>query len=122
MAPLKSWLFTSGLGLAVTCGILGWALHVYSGDMLVPEINFDEFVAKSNEEVQKLSAAELWNTWTVSYASQEKLPEWQQAGWKQQHEQGLLLRNIAYGILGLGAVGLLAFLSAIFMPNKKVSL
>ena len=119
--PVKRLLFTLGLAVAVIAGVAGGVLYNYSGNLIGKDEQTRSEIAEFKEMEESLAdatAAELWDLWYGSIEPAE-LPEWKEATWNKNYAQGTILRNFAYGILGVSGIGLLVAISSFFIGNKK---
>ena len=119
--PLKRLLFTLGLGVAVIAGVAGGLLYNYSSNMIgKDEKTRNEIAEFENADalLADASPGEMWDLWYSSIDDYE-LPEWKEAHWNKNYAQGTILRNFAYGILGIAGIGLLTALCSFLIGSKK---
>lgn len=119
--PVKRLLFTLGLALAVIAGVAGGLLYNYASNMIAKDQQTRSDIAefKKTELLEKDAPPHVvWDLWYGSI-KQSELPEWKEADWNKNYAQGNILRNFAYGILGVAGIGLLLAISSFFISNKK---
>ena len=107
---LKQWLFSGGLVVLVLAAVAGFATWFYA-DSLVTISNIDQRVAAANQQIPTISPAQIWDSWD-DLTSAGQLPEWKEIESIGHNKQAAYLKNIAYGFIGLAAVGLLLLLSS----------
>ncbi len=117
--PLKAKFFAIGLAIAAIAGGSGWALYNYADNMVeVTNVDTNSIAEMVNEPVADATPVELWDTW-YNLLDGETLPDWQQADWNRYNSQGKILKNLAYGLIGVAGFGVLMLFSSFFIPNKK---
>ena len=119
--PVKRLLFTLGLAVAVIAGVAGGLLYNYSGNLITKDDQTRSEIARYknvNDPYANATASQLWDQWYTNIKPLE-LPEWKEADWNKNYAQGTILRNFAYGILGVSGIGLLVAISSFFLSNKK---
>ena len=113
---LKQWLFAGGLVIVVLAASSGFAIWFYA-DSLVTISNIDAQVNAASQHIPSMSPAEVWDSWD-ELTSNGPLPEWKEIESIGQNKQAAYLKSIAYGFIGLAAIGLLALLSSFFIKVR----
>lgn len=114
-SDLKRFLFSAGLLVAVLGGILGLALSYYA-DMLSTELMLEEKIKYGNKFVDTMAPGHLWEAW--DQMETKGLPDWQESQDVRYNKQAGHLKSIAYGLIGLGGLGLLSLLASFFVKGK----
>lgn len=105
-----SWLFSGGLLLAVLGGLLGAALFSYA-DGLAVDTQVDEQIEWGQTQIGGLKGGQLWDAWD---ALSQGLPDWTETAGVRYNKQSGHLKNIAYGLFGISALGVLALIGSFF--------
>ena len=112
-SQLKRWLFTLGLAFAVLFGCAGAGLYWYAGS-IQREVDADTAVASQAADIDNLTDAEVYQV-AATINSEDTLGEYFQPAVIKNNKQGEILKFIAYGLLALAGVGLLALIGAFFV-------
>lgn len=116
---IKGVLFAVGFGVAVIAGIAGGFLYQYASTMVAnTNLDSERIVKEGAAEVEGAPIGALWEYWNTDIEGVE-LPDWQESSWRRYNRQGRTLTNIAYGILGVAALGLLVMLGSFFIAKTK---
>lgn len=118
--PWRGTLFVGGILALLIGGATGWVIKQGAEPYIHENITADDVVKSIEGEIDKLSHTQLWDLWTQDFASKRALPEWQEADWRLISDQAVVMRNVAYVLLGLAGLGLAAIISSAFLPNKKI--
>ena len=112
----KRFLFSGGLLVAVLGSLLGLALSYYA-DSLATELKVEEKIEFGSAYVDTMTPGRLWETWDRLAA--KGLPDWQESQDVRYNKQAGYLKSIAYGLMGLGGLGLLSLLASFFVGGRK---
>jgi len=100
-------LFVLGMLLLIFGGGGGGGLWYYaSGKLSNYETALEEKITELDsfiDEANVIELAQLYETMPLEGG----LPPWQERSYVGQNKQGLILRNIAYGLLSVGGIGLI---------------
>ena len=109
---LKSWLFSGGLMIAVLSAVAGIALLNYANGLYSPISEYTDLIEKtSNEEIDTMAAAQMWDWFSGSaslsnYLKQEKIshlpPIDYHYGWKvsiREHQELLMDALLTVGVV-----------------------
>ena len=110
MSATGRWLFTIGLGLAVVAGVAGWGVQRFASN-LHTEINAEEVLAKNEEAISTMPAAEIY-LMASHFEKEDRVGEYKELPFVKNNIQGSILTYIAYGLYGLAATGLAMLLTA----------
>jgi hypothetical protein len=110
---LRRWLFTVGLASAVFLGAAGVGIYQYAGS-IQREIDTDGAVAAYESDIQGLTDAEVYQV-AAGYQSDASIGEYYQPATIKSNKQGEILKSIAYGMLAIAGVGVLALISSFFV-------
>lgn len=113
----NSILTTLGLLIALVCGGAGGFLYWYGSDMVTDEFNMEEQIEFMNESIDKFSPAEVLRQYT-SINADEGLGDWQETTVMRYNNQGYIIKNFSYGIMGLAVVGLLMMIWGFFSKGS----
>ena len=102
---LKRWLFTLGLAMAVLLGAAGFGVYQFAAS-IQQEIDADGALAAYEKDIDMLSDAEVYQVAAV-HSEQETIGEYFQPQSIKSNKQGEILKYVAFGLLGLAAIGLL---------------
>lgn len=102
---LKRWLFTLGLAMTVLLGAAGVGVYQFAGS-IQQEIDAEKAMENIEARIAEMSDAEIYQV-ASSYDSEDTIGEYFQPGTVKSNKQGEILEYVAYGLLGLAAVGLL---------------
>ncbi len=111
----KRSLFAIGLLMAVVGGILGVALYWYANSLFT-DIQLEERIAYASEQIDQMSPAQLWDLWHQD-SFEEGLGEWVEPRFAGLNKQSAILKNFAYGLLGIAALGVVTLLSSFAAKN-----
>ena len=107
-------LFVLGMLMLIFGGGGGAGLFYYASNMLFDyRTKVDEAIVEVSTSVDELNLSEL----TAFYQSmplEQGLPAWQEPPYVRRHKQGIILRYIAFGLLTIGAVGLIVAIAGFF--------
>ena len=107
-------LFVLGMLLLIFGGGGGGALLYYASNMISNySTKLEEAVVAVNSEVDKASLLDM-TTLYESMPLEGGLPPWQEPPYVSRHKQGVILRYISYGLLTIGAVGLVVAIAGFF--------
>jgi hypothetical protein len=116
--PLKPWFFVIGIAAAALLGVCGWLLQGYANSMIALGEMYIESVPP--EYFDSLNTQEdLWASWYQFFEENKDLPPWQPSTIKTTRQTGALFKNISWGLLGAGGLGLLLAVTSFFLPNQK---
>ena len=100
-------LFVLGMLMLIFGGGGGGGLFYYaSGKLFDYETVIEEKIAKLDGFVDPLNVIELAQLYETM-PLEGGLPAWEERPYVGQNKQGLILRNISYGLLALGGIGLI---------------
>ena len=105
-----SWLFSGGLLVAVIGGLLGIALLGYANSIRV-DTRVEEQIEWRQTQIGELAGGQLWEVWDQMA---EGLPDWAETEGVRYNKQSGHLKNIAYGLFGISAIGALALIGSFF--------
>jgi len=101
---LKRWLFTLGLAMTVLLGAAGVGVYQFAGS-IQEEIHAESRLEDYNKDIEQFSDAEVYQI-AATYTEDQTLGEYFQPGLVKNNKQGEILEYVAYGLLGLAALGL----------------
>lgn len=108
-----------GFGVAVIAGAAGWFLYQYASTMVAKtDVDSERIIREGAEQVENAPVGALWEYWNTNIEGTD-LPDWQESSWRRYNRQGKTLTNVAYGILGVAALGVLVMLSSFFVSKTK---
>ncbi len=107
----SSWLFSGGLLVAVTAGLLGIALLIYA-QSLSTESRLAEKIAFGNQQIEPLPAGLLWDAWDKMTI--DGLPDWKETEDNRYNKQSVYLSYVAYGLFGVALIGAGSVASSLF--------
>ena len=102
---LKRWLFTLGLAMAVLLGAAGFGVYQFAGS-IQQEIDADGALEQLAKDIDGFSDAEVYQVATT-YDVDESIGEYFQPDRVKSNKQGEILEYVAFGLMGLAAIGLL---------------
>ena len=108
-------LFVSGLALAILAGAAGLALYQYAQSKVI-EFDVAGRVEAYEKLIDELSPTGVLGTYVNADLSQG-LPEWVEQPHIGSNKQAAILKNFAYGLFGLAALGLLTLLGSFLVPK-----
>lgn len=108
---LKNLLFAGGLAIAILGGGAGYGLFRYA-ESKIEDFDVENEVADFEAFADSLSPAQVVQ-YFESLKVEEGLGEWREQTIIGENRQGMILRNIAFGIMGLGGAGLLSMLASL---------
>ncbi len=111
-----SWLFSGGLLVAVAAGLCGIALLSYA-NQLSGETKIDEQIEWGRTQLDDLPDGHLLDAWE---SLSQGLPDWSESNTVRYNKQSAHLKNIAYGLFGLSALGLLAIIGSLATGKRSV--
>ena len=115
----KSVLFSSGLGLAVIAGAIGWVIFNYGSGLVEETASAVGYATNNvNVPVQDAEPEILWDLWHSNPIIDDELPDWSESIWTRYNKQGKILRNISYGIFGVAGIGALLMVGSFILPSK----
>lgn len=107
-------LFVLGMLLLIFGGGGGAGLYYYASAMLSDySVRLEEAVVKISEDVDTASLPALAEFYE-NMPLEAGLPAWQEPPYVSRHKQGVILRYISYGLLTIGAVGLILAITGFF--------
>lgn len=115
---VKSWMFVSGLVVAVTCGIASWGLYQYASTLIVKRQDPTEIIKSMEENFDDYTAAELWATW-MSFSANKDLPDWDEVAWGAIDAKGRTFQTTAFYIMVVGGGGLLLAFFSLFLGSRS---
>ncbi|QEG24618.1 hypothetical protein [Mariniblastus fucicola] len=115
-SPLKSWLFTGGLLLAVLGGIAGSAAQYRANEFRV-DIDFDAAVAKEMDLIDSHSPAEIYGIAVESTKDSFAL-EYSEVPYRTSNIKSGIIQWVAWTCFGVAGVGLLMLLGSFFVKNQ----
>ena len=110
---LKRWLFTLGLAMTVLLGAAGIGVYQFANS-IQREIDAEGALRNIEARLEKMSDAEVYHV-AASYKSKDSIGEYFQPGLVKSNKQGEILEYVAYGLLGLAAVGLLMLIGSFWV-------
>lgn len=113
----KSVLFSIGLATMVIFAASGVGLYYYSTTIEIP-VDFDRGMEFQNSQLDGMNAADLWDFYYENLKD-APLGDWQEHEVTKGNLQSGILKKFSYGLLGIGALGLLMLLGSFVMPNKR---
>jgi hypothetical protein len=115
---LRSWLFSGGLLIATLMGAGGLALQTYARTLYSDVGKFKQsYEATTTESIDRMKDFEVLEWWNSM--QNRELGEWKEHPGVGYNVQSRILTNIAYGMYGLGGLGLLCLVSS-FMVGQPV--
>ena len=115
-SEIKRFLFSAGLLVGVLGLLLGLALSYYA-DSLATELKLEEKIEFGNAFVDTIPPGHLWETWDTM--TTKGLPDWQETQDVRYNKQAGHLKSIAYGLFGIGGLGLLSIIASFFFVGRK---
>lgn len=107
-------LFVLGMLMLIFGGGGGGGLFYYaSGKLFDYETVIEEKIAKLDGFVDPLNVIELAQLYETM-PLEGGLPAWEERPYVGQNKQGLILRNISYGLLAIGGIGLICAVIGFF--------
>ncbi len=108
----KRYVFVLGLVTAVVAGIAGVSLYSYSQSLFTPA-DVEGHISLIDQDLDQCSPVVLWDIWhDPSRNFEEGLGEWAEPTYARYNKQSAILKNFAYGLLGLAGLGALTLLSS----------
>jgi DNA-directed RNA polymerase subunit RPC12/RpoP len=112
----SNFLSTAGLALALLGALAGGGLYYYAST-LKQEYSVDEELASFGEWIDELQPEQVIEYYT-RIEIEEGLGEWRELGINRYNRQSDILRNISYGIFGVGGIGVLMLLASMVTGKK----
>ena len=112
---LRNLLFVSGLALAVLAGAAGLALYQFAQSKVI-EFDVEGRLAEVEKWVDEQPPANILGTF-VTMDVGKGLPEWVEQPHIGSNKQAAILKNFAYGLFGLSALGLLTLVGSFLVPK-----
>ncbi len=109
----------AGLILLIIGGTAGGALYFYANSMIF-ELDLEESMEFITDKVAGLSDAEVYREWYL-VENDGDLGEWIETPVMRYRAQGLILRNIAYGLFVIGLLGLITALIGLYYTKTSKS-
>jgi len=92
----------------------GVGLYYYASGMLSDySVRLEESIVEMNSFVDSASLSDL-TEFHEPMSLENGLPAWQEPPYVSRHKQGVILRYISYGLLTIGAVGLILAITGFF--------
>lgn len=111
---LRSWLFSGGLLVAALMGVGGLALQTYARTLYSDVGKFKRnFEATTTDSIDAMKDYEVLEWWTEM--NTRGLGEWKEHPGIGYNVQSKILTWIAYGMYGLGGLGLLCLVSSFML-------
>lgn len=110
---LKRWLFTLGLASAVLLGAAGFGLYQFAGS-IESKVDPRDAVEAFQSDIAGLSDTEVYQI-AASYDADATIGQYYQPTALKSKKQSEILKTIAYGLLGLAAVGTITLVSSFFV-------
>ena len=107
---LKRWLFTAGLAMAVLLGAAGFGVYQYASS-IQQEIDAEGAMELYETDIDKLTDAQVYQV-AAAYDTDQSIGEYFQPDAVKSNKQGEILEYVAFGLMGLGAVGLLMLVAS----------
>ena len=114
----RSWrnaLFVSGLALAVLAGAAGFGLYHFAQSKVI-EFDVEGRLAEVDKWIDEQPPTNVLGTY-VTMDVGKGLPEWVEQPHIGSNKQAAILKNFAFGLLGLSAIGLLTLVSSFLVPR-----
>jgi hypothetical protein len=105
-------LFVAGLLLFLICGIGGGGLWYYGYQKLVP-YDVEEFIEDTSQQIDELGINDLVGVYSEMPVD-KGLGPWRERTYVSSDKQGKILIQISYGLMAVGAIGLLMVLAGLF--------
>ena len=107
-------LFVLGMLMLIFGGAGGAGLLYYASSMLSDYgTKLEEAVVEVSRNIEEESLPKVMELYE-SMSLERGLPAWQEPPYVGRHKQGIILRYIAYGLLTIGAVGLIVVIAGFF--------
>ena len=110
---LKRWLFTLGLAMAVLLGAAGIGVYQFATS-IQREIDADGALELYESDIDKLTDAEVYQV-AATYGEDETIGEYYQPSTVKSNKQGEILEYVAFGLMGLAAIGLFMLIGSFFV-------
>jgi hypothetical protein len=111
----KNILFGAGLVLALFAGGGGAWLFRFTGQMKT-EFNIDTEMAQFSDDIDALSSSQVMELY-ARMKIEDGLGDWYEPRYIRYNKQSEILRPLAFGLLGLGGLGLLTMVGAATIKN-----
>ena len=111
----KNALFVSGLALAVLAGAAGVGLYQFAQSKVI-EFDVEGRLAEVEKWVDEQPPANILGTF-ITMDVGKGLPEWVEQPHIGSNKQAAILKNFAYGLFGLSALGLLTLVGSFLVPK-----
>jgi hypothetical protein len=108
-------LFVIGLVTMLLGMGTGYELNRHSNSLM---IEFESPETQVEEQANALSPAQVLGQW-VAIENSADLPEWQEHPMIGNLKQGRILKNISFGLWGIGGLGFLMIIASFFCQSKK---
>lgn len=116
VSGVKRFLFAGGLALTLLFGLGGFGLYSYAS-MLIQDPMVEEQHEAYVKASEAMSPSELLQQWEQMKIS-EGLGEWEEQPHASYRTQGQILQKIAYGILTIGAIGLMMMIGSFLVSGR----
>jgi len=112
-SPVKSWLFTGGLLLAVLSGIAGAAAH-YNAEQYRVEIDMEEVMQEEFKSLDAAPPAEIYAV-AVEAGKDSFALEYREPTYRTFNLKSGYIRNVALAFWGAAVLGFLMLLGSFFV-------
>ena len=120
-SPVKGWLFSGGLLLAVVAGVAAYAIQSYATSMydFAQEIGGDieQTVANELEKVDEMPAVDIYTIAAEAGKDSFQL-EYREVPYRSLNIQSGILQNVAYGCWAVSGIGLLLLIVSFFISQE----
>jgi len=114
-SPLKSWLFTGGLLLAVLGGIAGGAAQ-YRANQFYVDANIEQIVDAELKTIDEAPATEIYGVLAGS-TQEDFLLEYSEAPYRTLTIKNGIIQWVAWSCFGVAGLGVLLLLSSFFFKK-----
>ncbi len=111
----RSMLFSVGLLTGVVAAIFAIGV-TWRANTLATASRVDEQIEYSLNQLERLSAGQLWDQWNLM--TRNGLPDWQESPAVSDNKQSRYLYLIAYALYGISALGFLALLYSLVKHRR----
>ena len=114
-SPLKRWLFTGGLLLAVLGGIAGAAAQ-YRANQFKVEVNIEDIVKSEHKAIDEMPATEIYNLLTMATEDDFRL-DYTEVGYRTLNIKNGIIQKVAWVCFGIAGFGLLLLLGSFLVKS-----
>jgi len=114
-SPLKSWLFTGGLLLAVLAGIAGAAAQ-YRANQFHVDVDIEDIVASEYKALDEAPAVKIYEIHAGATQEEFRL-EYAEASYRTMNIKNGIIQTVAWACYGVAGFGLLVLLSSFFVKR-----